>query len=424
MKFAYSLNGIDTHDLLTTGQAITPQGFKGLELRFDRDCLNPYFMTDSDIRRIGENLCRTNINPVAISVESSSLRFDVSYVPSLISSNEVDRNNGISVAKEGIRFAQLLNIPIVSLHSGCLTGEYENLASEEVEIRLIESIEEIIYAIDENDNITLVIKPEIGMFIETLEDAKRIIEKVDNKKLRLHLDIYHLYATELNYLESLRMYIPYASYISFSDVMNEDINFHVVSKIIANHYHYYITLELCEHEHERKKALSESCRFLTNIFNQTNLEEAKYLGEIDHRVVDAPYVRLATANYGINGDVGCMYDIRFRQPNSEQYLSPILLHSMEHALLYYFKKKYADAFLCLAPMGCQTGFYLVLLNESSTQEIQSDLIEALHNISEFELVPFANDEQCGQAKYHDLSMVKEFALETINAMENINKVIK
>ena len=61
------------------------------------------------------------------------------------------------------------------------------------------------------------------------------------------------------------------------------------------------------------------------------------LGEIDHRDVSAPYVRLSSFLKGAAGDVTYVYDLRVTQPNNN-YLTTGTLHSFEHLLLAGFRQ--------------------------------------------------------------------------------------
>ena len=90
--------------------------------------------------------------------------------------------------------------------------------------------------------------------------------------------------------------------------------------------------------------------------------DVQTVGELDHRKLKAPHVKLRALTTGENGDGVYSVDLRINQPNME-YLSTTELHSFEHFLLQGFKKYMPQNFISVAPMGCQTGFYLILLNE-------------------------------------------------------------
>ena len=52
------------------------------------------------------------------------------------------------------------------------------------------------------------------------------------------------------------------------------------------------------------------------------------------------------------------YDMRFKQPNKGKYISNSAMHSLEHIIATYYSK-YKEK-IYFGPMGCQTGFYLVV----------------------------------------------------------------
>lgn len=131
--------------------------------------------------------------------------------------------------------------------------------------------------------------------------------------------------------------------------------------------------------------------------------------ELDHNAVKAPYVRhCGVHKVGTDGVVN-KFDIRFCQPNKGS-MKPDAMHSLEHLLAYNIRKHAAkyDHFdiIDISPMGCQTGFYLVVSGEPSVEEI-IDLLEAtMKDALEITEVPAANESQCGQAKLHDLEGAK------------------
>lgn len=202
-----------------------------------------------------------------------------------------------------------------------------------------------------------------------------------------------------------------------------EIDFHKVMGILTKKYNGFVTVELYNHADEWNVVLPESLKYLTNLCNNHFLKNNNYIGEVDHRVVKAPYVRLASANMGINGDYTCMYDLRFRKPNSDSYIDPITMHSMEHALLYFFRTKYKSQFSCLAPMGCQTGFYLVLINVLNKDNVIKSLEEILINIMSLTAVPYQSSKDCGQANYHNLKNIQQLAKEILNSKNELCEVM-
>ncbi|TCT20033.1 S-ribosylhomocysteine lyase /quorum-sensing autoinducer 2 (AI-2) synthesis protein LuxS [Melghiribacillus thermohalophilus] len=128
---------------------------------------------------------------------------------------------------------------------------------------------------------------------------------------------------------------------------------------------------------------------------------------LDHTKVKAPYVRLAGKTEGKHGDVIYKYDIRFCQPNKEHMKMPAL-HSLEH-MMAEFSRNHHDGVVDLSPMGCQTGFYLSLINDSDYNRVLELLETTLKDVLEADEVPACNEVQCGFAASHSLEGAKELA---------------
>jgi S-ribosylhomocysteine lyase len=121
---------------------------------------------------------------------------------------------------------------------------------------------------------------------------------------------------------------------------------------------------------------------------------------LDHRTVAAPYVRLADKKVLPHGDVLSKYDIRFAQPNKAHLEMPTV-HSLEH-LFAEHSRNHSDRVIDFSPMGCQTGFYLILAGEWEYDDVL-DLVQAtLEDITRATEVPAANEVQCGWGANHTL----------------------
>lgn len=128
---------------------------------------------------------------------------------------------------------------------------------------------------------------------------------------------------------------------------------------------------------------------------------------LDHTKVDAPYIRLAGKSEGEHGDVIYKYDIRFCQPNKEHMEMPGL-HSIEHLMAENIRNHH-EKVVDLSPMGCQTGFYLSVLNDDDYDHISSVIERTLNDVLEATEVPACNEVQCGWAASHSLEGAKEIA---------------
>ncbi len=137
------------------------------------------------------------------------------------------------------------------------------------------------------------------------------------------------------------------------------------------------------------------------------------VGEIDHRLLKAPSVKLRSISVGTNGDAVYSIDLRVRRPNTGRRLTGVELHSLEHFLLEGFRRHLAAHFVSVGVMGCRTGFYLVFLNEGRADKICMALEEILKGIREATAVPYARIDQCGDYRSHSLERARRLAVEIL-----------
>lgn len=128
---------------------------------------------------------------------------------------------------------------------------------------------------------------------------------------------------------------------------------------------------------------------------------------LDHTKVVAPYVRLVNITEGKQGDQVYKYDLRFCQPNKEHMEMPAL-HSLEHLMAENIRNHLKNV-LDIGPMGCQTGFYLSVLNNDSFDDIIEALDKTLNDVLNASQVPACNEVQCGWASSHSLEGAQEIA---------------
>lgn len=125
---------------------------------------------------------------------------------------------------------------------------------------------------------------------------------------------------------------------------------------------------------------------------------------LDHRSVRAPYVRIADRKELPGGDVLVKYDVRFTQPNVAHLEMPAI-HSIEH-LTAELMRNHTDALIDFSPMGCQTGFYALMLGVE-TDEFLPLLERTFNDILEASEVPAANEVQCGWGENHSLTAAQD-----------------
>ena len=140
---------------------------------------------------------------------------------------------------------------------------------------------------------------------------------------------------------------------------------------------------------------------------------AGLVGELDHRRLKAPAIKLRSATRGEKGDAVYAVDLRIRRPNADEYLGDTVLHSVEHFLLEGFARLLPGRFLSVGIMGCQTGLYLGFLNEGRAPVILAALARILEDMLQATAVPYANIEQCGHWRNHTLEGAQRVAREIL-----------
>ena len=116
------------------------------------------------------------------------------------------------------------------------------------------------------------------------------------------------------------------------------------------------------------------------------------------------------------------YDLRMKKPNAGSYISPKSLHTIEHLLATYVRNsKYTDDVIYAGPMGCRTGFYLILRDNVSKQELIELLRETFAYIADFTGdIPGNSRIECGNYLEHDLPGAKAEAAAYVRVLENVN----
>lgn len=133
---------------------------------------------------------------------------------------------------------------------------------------------------------------------------------------------------------------------------------------------------------------------------------------LDHRYVDAPYIRVADVKRLPKGDVITKYDVRFCQPNVNHLDMPAV-HSIEHSFAEY-SRNHSDNVIDFSPMGCQTGFYLVVVGEPNIEATMDLVALTLNDILAATEVPAANEIQCGWGANHSLSAAQQACSEMLS----------
>ncbi len=131
---------------------------------------------------------------------------------------------------------------------------------------------------------------------------------------------------------------------------------------------------------------------------------------IDHtRLLPGIYV---SRKDNVNGNVITTFDLRVTRPNFEPVMNTAEIHTIEHLAATYLRnhKEYKDKTIYFGPMGCRTGFYLLLAGDYESKDIVGLMVDMFEFISEFDdEVPGASAKDCGNYLDMNLPMARYVA---------------
>ena len=114
----------------------------------------------------------------------------------------------------------------------------------------------------------------------------------------------------------------------------------------------------------------------------------------------------------VGGTVVTTFDLRLTSPNEEPVMNTAEMHTIEHLAATFLRnhKDYGSKTVYFGPMGCRTGFYLLLTGDYESKDIVPLMIEMWEFIRDFEGdVPGASAKDCGNYLDMNLPMAKYLA---------------
>ncbi len=133
------------------------------------------------------------------------------------------------------------------------------------------------------------------------------------------------------------------------------------------------------------------------------------------------HTRLQKGMYISRVDGDCVtYDIRMKRPNKGDYVPTPAAHTIEHLFATFARNtNIQDSVVYVGPMGCRTGFYLIV-RDCVSHEIALKLVQdSMKFIAEFEgVIPGTSEVECGNYLEHDLLGAKEVAQDMAKVLEN------
>ena len=126
----------------------------------------------------------------------------------------------------------------------------------------------------------------------------------------------------------------------------------------------------------------------------------------------------------IGKEVITTFDLRMTSPNDEPVMNTAEVHTIEHLAATFLRNHpvYGDKTIYFGPMGCRTGFYLLLAGDLTSKEIVPLMIEMFEFIRDFkDEVPGASPKDCGNYLDMNLPMANYLAKRYLdNVLYNID----
>ena len=124
----------------------------------------------------------------------------------------------------------------------------------------------------------------------------------------------------------------------------------------------------------------------------------------------------------IDGDV-VTYDIRMKLPNGGDYLDMDAAHTFEHLFATYARNSaHASDIVYVGPMGCRTGFYLLVRDSVSSAQAIALVQESMAFIANYEgEIPGSTRKECGNYLAHNLAGAKALAKDMVGVLQEWNE---
>ena len=118
------------------------------------------------------------------------------------------------------------------------------------------------------------------------------------------------------------------------------------------------------------------------------------------------------------------FDLRLTKPNDEPVMNTAEVHTIEHLAATYLRNEptWKDKVLYFGPMGCRTGFYLLLAGEFTSKELLPMVHDCFRFIADFQgEVPGASAKDCGNYLDMNLPMANYWGGKYADLLEKITE---
>ena len=143
---------------------------------------------------------------------------------------------------------------------------------------------------------------------------------------------------------------------------------------------------------------------------------------VDHiRLVPGLYV---SRKYRIGAETVTTFDLRVTSPNDEPVMNTAEVHTIEHLAATYLRNDpvWQDRVVYFGPMGCRTGFYLIMAGELSSRDVLPLVLDCFGFIRDYEgEIPGASAKDCGNYLDMNLPMAKFWAGRYVKILDSADE---
>ncbi len=270
-KFSFNATTLRNFSAAEAMRLVRAAGYEGVEIALNDAHLHPLTSTKQEVRAVRELCENIGLQIACVAAGGPNLLGDEAYEPSMVVDSAGGRMRRLDAYKKSIELAQQLGCPVVNINSGMLRPD---VAPEAAQEHLLIGIHQLLPTL--GNETTLVLEPEPNFFVGTTTKAIEVIEIVGSPKLRLNLDIGHVFCSEEDCYNNIAKALPYTRHIHIEDIKERihhheipgegDIHFGVVMNTIRDSgYSHFVSVELHHHDQMWARALNESRDYLLHL---------------------------------------------------------------------------------------------------------------------------------------------------------------
>lgn len=173
-----------------------------------------------------------------------------------------------------------------------------------------------------------------------------------------------------------------------------------------------------------KQAAAKSIDIVLEFLDELEFRQTNIIKKIKSFMVD--HTKITEGIYISRVDGDCVtYDLRFCKPNTDYVLDNNAIHSIEHMIATFMRNSdISEEIVYFGPMGCRTGFYLIVRDTVSPDKVLEVLKDALQKLMEYDGEVFGvSEKECGNYRSHDLKLAKEICVKYLEDLNNVKTIL-